>query len=423
MVRQFINILQWNSQSLRPKQVDFDTLLNREKVHIALLSETWLEEDTPIYLRGYNICRKDRYDSYGGVAVIVHKSLNIQVCSIDNINPGIEALYVKVLNCKYLENIISIYCPSSVRTNQSDWDTIFSLASKKTLIAGDFNGHHCNWSYKSDPRGLQLFEAALEHNFSSLNSGENTRVKLVNGSFQRSSPDVSFLSTDIILNFNWQVLNENLGSDHLVIKITLNFSQGLDFVTRRNFKRANWPEYKQNLTNSFFHFDSTSCTATNIQEYYDYFLDQINISASKNIPITKIYTNPVSKFKPKEYWCPLLSEAVAKRRLALNIFRRNPTPQNLEKLEKKVAEARVKIKNAKRKSWQDFCSGIDGCTSVADMWEKMRWYKGCRRSSCVIPDLKKKSYYVLLHQTLLPITLRGSNQVILYWNPCLPCRN
>lgn len=59
---------------------------------------------------------------------------------------GIEILYVRLLKCKYLKQVVSVYCPSTVRISQCDWDGIFSKFSSKSIVAGDFNGHHYNWS-------------------------------------------------------------------------------------------------------------------------------------------------------------------------------------------------------------------------------------------------------------------------------------
>lgn len=97
-----LRIAQWNSQSLRPKRLPFEILLNRERIHIALVSETWLEPDSNISFNGYNIFRKDRLDAYGGVAIIVHRSIKAQVCHTSFSNAGIENILVKIFNCKLL---------------------------------------------------------------------------------------------------------------------------------------------------------------------------------------------------------------------------------------------------------------------------------------------------------------------------------
>lgn len=165
----FINILQWNAQSLRPKIAEFQALLSQEKIHIALISETWLEPGSSLNVSRYNIFRNDRIDSYGGVAIIIHKSIRVQLEVLNGSNSGIEIKCVKLLNCKEIKNIILIYCPSSVHTIQSDWDLIFSKFNSKCLIAGDFNAHHYNWSCKSDTRGTMVFDAALDAGYISLN--------------------------------------------------------------------------------------------------------------------------------------------------------------------------------------------------------------------------------------------------------------
>lgn len=80
--------------------------------------------------------------------------------------------------------------------------TIFSRESKIALVAGDCTGHHTNWSYTTDQRGTQILDSSLEHSFVTLNNGEATRVKLVNGNIQRSSPDITLASSDIAIKFN-----------------------------------------------------------------------------------------------------------------------------------------------------------------------------------------------------------------------------
>lgn len=50
-----LNIMQWNAQSLKPKLDDVKCLLLQEKVHIALISETWLGEQVRLNLNQYNI--------------------------------------------------------------------------------------------------------------------------------------------------------------------------------------------------------------------------------------------------------------------------------------------------------------------------------------------------------------------------------
>lgn len=176
-----LNLIQWNCQSLLPKKALLEHFIVREKIHIIALSETWLDQETSFRINGYNIVRSDRSDGYGGVALLIEKSIKFYTCSSTNSAiKGLDLLHVIVTNCQYLRNIIVVYCPQWVSTSKAVWDYLFSVDESKTLILGDFNGHHLNWSSKNDPRGCQIFDSIIDYNYSSLNdSSSPTRVKLL----------------------------------------------------------------------------------------------------------------------------------------------------------------------------------------------------------------------------------------------------
>lgn len=315
-----------------------------------------------------------RNDSYGGVALLIHRSIQSHLVSFNINNVGIELIRVKLLNCIDLEHVVAIYCPSSIHTQISHWNDIFSRFTSKTLIAGDFNGHHTNWSTKSDTRGTQILDSALENDFISLNNGMATRIKLVNGNLQQNSPDISFVSSDIAIKFDWQVFNENLGSDHLIIKMSANLSSLVHIVRKRNWKNADWSKFRQTISDkikSTFEFNTDI-----FQQMYNLFINIIE--ANKHIPYYKFSLETEEKFKPKNYWNSKLSEIVAQRRLALSRFRKNPTPENLNKWDYKT-ESQTLIKKAKCSSWHNFCDSINEVTNVSEMWRRMRWMKGYKQ--------------------------------------------
>lgn len=369
-----LNILHWNARSIVPKKNDLEQLLILDKIHIVALSETWLSSSNQFFIKDYNTFRKDRIDSYGGVAILTHKSIKAQLVSSVNLNTGIELIHVRIFNCNFLHNVISIYCPPNIRTTQNDWDAVFSLVRTKTLIIGDFNGHHSNWSTKTDQRGIQIFDSTIEHGYYVLNNGDPTRLKLVNGVLQKTAPDISIVSSDISLFFDWRVTNESLGSDHLIVKLSTSFTSTSQCKKKRNFKKADWSTYSESIKDAL----AGSTLPANPQEAYDDFLKIINSAADVSIPLLKFSQNPSNKFLPKPYWSQDLSKAVAERRLALTNFRKNPTPINLENLQNKTRLAQKLVRNAKSKGFREFCSSIDEVTSSRDMWRRMRWLKGYR---------------------------------------------
>lgn len=369
-----LNICQWNCRSIRPKLIAFENVLLQEKIHIAVLCETWLEPDSHLKLSNYNIYRSDRHDGYGGVAIITHKSLKSHTVHVQNPNPHIQVLHLKVYNCADIQNIIAVYCPPSAVTTHSDWDRVLSISTRKSLILGDMNSHHINWSHKTDNIGKQVFDSLVDYNLVTLNDGSPTLVKLINGHLHQSAPDLSITSPDIALKCSWKTLNESLGSDHLMIKISVCAYFNSNVTRKRNYKKADWKAYESCLEDIYSKIELPN----ELQKAYDTFVDFINIAADLHIPFVKINLNPPGIFSPKPYWSTDLSKTVAERRLALAKFRRNPTPQNLEILQAKINEAQKAIRQASSKNWQTFCSSLEEITSPSEMWRRMRWLKGYR---------------------------------------------
>ncbi|CAH0728607.1 unnamed protein product, partial [Brenthis ino] len=192
----------------------------------------------------------------------------------------------------------------------------------------------------------------------------------------------SLRKVDIAMNLDWTTINENLGSDHLMLKYTLRYKDKLSFTKKRNYKNANWIEYKNILEKEFNEFD--------FETNDDKFIQRINLAADKAIPYIKYCNNLDRKFVPKPFWNQTLSKIVAERRLALKNLRRNPTPHNLDILEQKVTEARMLIVKVESESWHSFCSDIDENTTVMDMWRKMQWMKGLRRAKICTSDERKQ---------------------------------
>lgn len=189
---------------------------------------------------------------------------------------------------------------------------------------------------------------------------------------------MSLASSDIALKFDWKVMNENLGSDHLVLQMSIDISPSPKYKIGLNYKKAQWhylrTKTKEDLSNYVM--------ATNNQSAYDSFIKIMINSADKHIPSTKVCENPLrtKKFRPKPYASPELSKSVALRRRALAQFRINPTPEKLERLKGKTADAQSDIRQAKAKAWQSLCDSISNVTTTRDMWLRMKWVKGYKSS-------------------------------------------
>ena len=140
------HIVHHNTQSLRHKIEDIRSNSEMTASSVLAITETWLNEnvdDTTVTLEGFKVCRKDRSDGKGGVALYVTDKLNwnaletpttIECCAVQ-VNPSDEAPFI----------VAAIYRPP--RSSTSDF--IPSLQNLLTFLCnqgcldvfvlGDFN--------------------------------------------------------------------------------------------------------------------------------------------------------------------------------------------------------------------------------------------------------------------------------------------
>lgn len=107
------------------------------------------------------------------------------------------------------------------------------------FILGDFNAQYTNWSSRNGSCGNQISDSALKYYFMSPDTDRHIRIKLVNY-LQCTSPDIADALVDIAINYDKNTINENLGSDHIFIKIRNNYYESIDTTKKQNMKEANW---------------------------------------------------------------------------------------------------------------------------------------------------------------------------------------
>ena len=158
-----INIIQWNCQGIRPKTGEFASFLNSLKVlpDVILLHETFLKSRHTFKLQGYQIERFDRQEEL-----------------------------VKILD------------------------------HQDAIISGDMNANSPIFGARhSDRRGKIVEDLTHNLNLVVLNTGEGTHL-VANGG---TSPiDISLASPYWATKTTWKVLNKSFGSEHYIIKMTIN---------------------------------------------------------------------------------------------------------------------------------------------------------------------------------------------------------
>lgn len=370
-----LKILQWNGQSVNNKKPALLNHLSEFTADVLILSETWFKPTWDVSFKGYNIVRKDHFRGKTGCAIFVSKRLNYTEINLtQNFNDGTMVCGV-TLHGDINLNILSIYRPQHSLHTVNDWLNIFSQCPSPCLIGGDFNVHNSLFgSSRNDSAGNTLLNAIDLTPLVVLNNGKPTRLVKPPSAF-KSAVDITLASPDVAPDIIWDVADDSLGSDHLVVHMQYSrfrVDENSFLHPRSNWdtKNANW-ELFRNMIDSDFHSPPVFQTA---QSMYQYFTDSIDRAANsafrrrKPVHLRRKY-NPV-------WWNELCSGAIKNRRDALNKYRDDPTLDNFLIFQRVSAETKRMLRSTAKDSWRTFCEGLNSRSSSSTMWSQIRKMRG-----------------------------------------------
>ena len=238
------NILQANVCGLDKKKVHLEKLFNDKKVHVAVLQET-LHSTCDVNITGYTpypcSCQGCR-----GIITYIRNDVQGEVESQDW-HPT-DAQKVTLWYGGNKITVFNIYCPPSTTLNFLDQTTSF----KKTVIAGDLNGHSPLWGYTDrDNTGKKIEELCQSTNLILLQNENSTPTLLHRRHGTLHRPDLSLVSADLENHCREEVL-EDISSDHrpILTKINITKQAHKKRRTRWNFKKANWNLFKEKTEES-----------------------------------------------------------------------------------------------------------------------------------------------------------------------------
>jgi len=316
----FINIIQWNVRSLPARLPSLQHLLNDHKCSIALLSETWLIPSRSFSIQHFKIYRSDRSDGYGGVAIVIHKSLKSKLILIDpvtrnrfnNLKDDIIGAEIILSESSPPLKLWSCYLPSSSNIPVNILQDLCTFDSHNTLLCGDFNAFHPAWSSNSvSRRGNLIYSTLNSLGLCILNDGSPTHIGRPDSS--DSALDLSICSPDISWYLSWRTLSEPHGIEHIPIIITAKINR-LNHFTKHsvnpditlnshcsfNFNIANWSSFSLQVQNSIAYLT----TDNSLILTYSSLTSIINNSAESSIP--KKYLTPIYTLPPHHSGIPLV---------------------------------------------------------------------------------------------------------------------
>ena len=355
------SFIHWNIKGVNSNFEDLKLLTNIYHPKILGLQETLCDTFT---LAGYSILHKRDNPGDRGVSLMIENSI---VSSEVVLQTDLEALATRATVGKKTYTFCNLYLSPSKTYSKVRIEHLLDQLPRPAVLMGDFNAHHPLWgSSSSNSRGNDLQEIFSLRNLCVLNDGTKTFVHCYHQT--ATSIDLTVVDPSIVLDFEWSVLDDLHGSDHYPILLKSTLKEEEDMEERYNIKKTNWTLFEDNVRGRLRDecvFNEGACPVES-------FTRLLNDAVEDSVPKT-VFRNR----KPKVPWfnndCKV---AKRRRKRALHRFRQAPTLANMLAYRQARARCRYIMKNAKRSSWQDFCSTLDSKAKASTVWRAVRRIKG-----------------------------------------------
>lgn len=412
-----IHISSWNAQGLSlNKQLELGVILETYKVDIIAIQESW--ENKPIKCIDntgvYKWLGKPREGDimHGGVGFYVHENIIPYVQIITESNYS-EALWIKLQGNKSICNtyLASIYIPtqniSTDKRNEYFNNLLHDICYFKTkgniILMGDFNARvgrsaviNDNISKFGEERknrnGNMLIQFLRKNNLYSLNNRntertEYTRYDKVTG--ERSVLDYIIVDQDMYEHFKYfEVIQEDLLSDHYVLRATLNRCTEIGKTITCKKKIYKWRKDRitdPSVQEEFFmqidkiHLDYITSIdptyakyANNNKEYTEKVVaafQAIVTTASQDT----IGQKAIIKGMAKHWWDEEVRQSINQRRLCYQNHLHAPTDQSWQLYKSMRSKVSRLIRLKKNKTWKSHLNKL--CTneklSAQSLWSSI----------------------------------------------------
>lgn len=385
----FLNIMQWNAQSLNSNKQIFTNFLYTNNIHIAIISETWLKPHQQFKIKYYNVERNDCGNNHNGVAILIHNSINYT-----NINTyfdnSLQNICTRITINKKAISILSFYSPSNSDPafSKLKLDALVKSIPEPLILAGDFNAHHTSWGCGSDtPRGREVLEIIDDNNLVLLNDGQPTTIGSL--TWRANALDLSLVSPSLALQCKWSVLDIPLGTSyHIPAIITVFVNNHTNDLIKcndkhlpiyPNFKLVDWKVFSNNVDNLLvdFEVDGNQCPGESYNHFCKILRTAVAKSCCSTVKVNSVSRQPqsclISRKKPSiPWWNQKCSDAVLNFKEAYLNFKYDPTEENYLEFKRLRALKKLIIKLERQKSWVSLCESFNRCTPISLIWKFIR---------------------------------------------------
>ena len=358
-------IVQWNCRGFRSNFEEIKSLISQRNPAIICLQETFLRPSDRCSLKDYS------HDSVfsvggdgrptGGSSIFINNNLPHDFIKLQS---PLQAVAARV-HLHKLITVCSVYISPSFAYSHHDLLDLYRQLPSPVLLLGDFNAHSTTWGCDSTLSDSHPIDSLLEaEELIVLNDGSYTYIHPGNGA--RTAIDLSVCNPSLALDFKWEVMKDQHGSDHFPILLTTESPHGGN-IPRWQLQKANWEVYEELCQARITQEKADDC-----EDLIEFFTTEILKCA--NIAIPKSSGSSSRRCRP--WFDGDCKRAIRLRRAALQRFKWSPSAVNLGKYRQARAEARLIVKKAKRESWQNYVSKLNTRSSVKKTWDMIRKISG-----------------------------------------------
>ena len=148
-------------------------------------------------------------------------------------------------------------------------------------------------------------------------------------------------------------------------------------MPRWAFNRANWDALHDlcHLENNY------GLTSPDVYDFHNNLISTISAIAKRTIPTTK----PFNKMALSR-WSKACEIAINNKKLAFNRMKRTRDPLDIVVFKRARAKAKLTLNEAKKSSWQNYCSSLSSSTKLGQVWSALKTFNR-QQSDTHIPTL------------------------------------
>ena len=371
--KDYINILQWNAEGLgQGKALELNKLLKEKKIHVALIQETKLRSKLPPSFSGYEPYKCECTNTCQGILTLVRTDIQAEVFKVKT-NDANDIHLIKMWHNGQKFTLYNIYSPPNATLDAKLQDSNF----RKTILAGDTNGHSPQWGYTDrNPTGKYIEEITNSTNLILLQDKNSKETLFHRPSGKTFRPDHTLVSADIRDQCLLEVMDD-FGSDHLPILITVQVKREGGHHKREprwNYTKADWQEFRKKSDALLGDFNCNKDIDSQLTDFSKAILD----AAADTIPRG-------NRKKFTLIWNEELQEAANKRKRARKLAEKTPTVENRREYNKCSAKVKVLSRNLKKQSWEEKTGKLDLNKDGRKAWTLLDRLSGKSKKTNPVP--------------------------------------